>query len=41
MESHLQSQRAAVKMLHDRILLLVEYVTEVIAGWFSLAINLF
>lgn len=31
-ESHLQSQRAAVKMLHDRILLLVKYVTEVIAG---------
>ena len=32
MESHLQTQRAAVKMLHDRILLLVRYVTEVIAG---------
>ena len=31
-ESHLQSQRAAVKMLHDRILLLVKYVTDVIAG---------
>lgn len=31
-ESHLQSQRAAVKMLHDRILVLVKYVTEVIAG---------
>lgn len=31
-ESHLQTQRAAVKMLHDRILLLVQYVTEVIAG---------
>ncbi|KAH9890988.1 COP9 signalosome subunit 6 [Cubamyces lactineus] len=32
LESHLQTQRAAVKMLHDRILLLVKYVTEVIAG---------
>ena len=31
-ESHLQTQRAAVKMLHDRILLLVKYVTDVIAG---------
>ena len=31
-ESHLQSQRAAVKMLHDRILVLVQYVTEVAAG---------
>lgn len=31
-ESHLQSQRAAVKMLHDRILVLVKYVTEVAAG---------
>ncbi|KAI0639109.1 COP9 signalosome subunit 6 [Trametes polyzona] len=32
LESHLQTQRAAVKMLHDRILLLVKYVTDVIAG---------
>ncbi|KAI0735474.1 COP9 signalosome subunit 6 [Earliella scabrosa] len=32
LESHLQTQRAAVKMLHDRIMLLVKYVTEVIAG---------
>ncbi|KAJ3548332.1 hypothetical protein NM688_g5309 [Phlebia brevispora] len=32
LESHLQTQRAAVKMLHDRIILLVQYVTEVIAG---------
>lgn len=31
-ESHLQTQRAAVKMLHDRIQLLVKYLTDVIAG---------
>ncbi len=31
-ESHLQTQRAAVKMLYDRILVLVQYVTDVIAG---------
>jgi len=32
LESHLQTQRAAVKMLHERILVLVQYVTDVIAG---------
>ncbi|THH23108.1 hypothetical protein EUX98_g8074 [Antrodiella citrinella] len=32
LESHLYNQRAAVKMLHDRILVLVKYVTDVIAG---------
>lgn len=32
MESHLQTQRAAIKMLHERIVMLVKYVTEVIAG---------
>lgn len=32
LESHLQTQRAAVKMLHERILILVQYVTNVIAG---------
>ncbi|KAJ3490504.1 hypothetical protein NLI96_g1401 [Meripilus lineatus] len=32
LESHLQTQRAAVKMLHDRIQLLVKYLTDVIAG---------
>ncbi|EGO02785.1 hypothetical protein SERLA73DRAFT_176164 [Serpula lacrymans var. lacrymans S7.3] len=32
LESHLQTQRAAVKMLHERILVLVQYVTNVIAG---------
>nr|GAT49708.1 predicted protein [Mycena chlorophos] len=32
LESHLQTQRAAVKMLHDRILVLVKYVTDLIAG---------
>ncbi|KAF9243909.1 maintenance of mitochondrial structure and function-domain-containing protein [Melanogaster broomeanus] len=32
LESHLQAQRAAVKMLHERILVLVQYVTNVIAG---------
>ena len=31
-ESHLQTQRAAVKMLHDRIMLLTKYVSDVIAG---------
>lgn len=31
-ESHLQTQKAAVKMLHDRILTLVQYVTEVLSG---------
>ncbi|KAG8219997.1 maintenance of mitochondrial structure and function-domain-containing protein, partial [Butyriboletus roseoflavus] len=32
MESHLQAQRAAIKMLHERILVLVQYVTNTIAG---------
>ncbi|KZP32254.1 hypothetical protein FIBSPDRAFT_774873 [Athelia psychrophila] len=32
LESHLQTQRAAIKMLHERILVLVQYVTEVVAG---------
>ncbi|KAH7914473.1 maintenance of mitochondrial structure and function-domain-containing protein [Hygrophoropsis aurantiaca] len=32
LESHLQTQRAAVKMLHERILVLVQYVTDVLAG---------
>jgi len=32
LESHLQTQRAAVKMLHDRILVLVNYVKAVLAG---------
>jgi COP9 signalosome complex subunit 6 len=32
LESHLQAQRAAVKMLHERILVLVQYVTDAIAG---------
>lgn len=31
-ESHLQTQRSAVKMLHERIVLLIKYVTDVIAG---------
>lgn len=31
-ESHLQTQRSAVKMLHERILILIKYVTDVIAG---------
>jgi len=31
LESHLQTQRAAVKMLHERLLVLVQYVTDVIA----------
>ncbi|KAF8591963.1 hypothetical protein K439DRAFT_1325671 [Ramaria rubella] len=30
--SHLQTQRAAVKMLHDRIQVLVSYITSVITG---------
>ncbi|PFH49188.1 hypothetical protein AMATHDRAFT_63559 [Amanita thiersii Skay4041] len=32
LEAHLQTQRSAVKMLHDRLLVLVKYVTDVIAG---------
>ncbi|EAU93403.2 COP9 signalosome subunit 6 [Coprinopsis cinerea okayama7 len=32
LESHLSTQRSAVKMLHERILLLVKYVADVIAG---------
>ncbi|KAG2023868.1 COP9 signalosome subunit 6 [Coprinopsis cinerea AmutBmut pab1-1] len=32
LESHLSTQRSAVKMLHERILLLVKYVSDVIAG---------
>ncbi|KIK05552.1 hypothetical protein K443DRAFT_675110 [Laccaria amethystina LaAM-08-1] len=32
LESHLQTQRSAVKMLHERILVLVKYVADVIAG---------
>ncbi|KAF9056676.1 maintenance of mitochondrial structure and function-domain-containing protein [Panaeolus papilionaceus] len=32
LESHLQSQRSAVKMLHERILVLIKYLTEVVAG---------
>lgn len=31
LQSHLQSQRAAVKMLHDRIMLLVQYVSDVLS----------
>lgn len=31
-DSHLQTQRSAVKMLHERIIVLVKYVTDVIAG---------
>ena len=31
-ESHLQNQRSAIKMLHERILILLKYVTDVIAG---------
>jgi hypothetical protein len=38
-ESHLQTQRAAIKMLHERILVLVQYVTEVIAGEHTLAFH--
>ena len=33
--SHLQAQRAAVKMLHDRIQVLLSYVSSVIAGMSS------
>jgi len=32
LESHLQTQRSAVKMLHERILILIKYITDVIAG---------
>jgi len=32
LESYLQTQRAAVKMLHDRILVLVQYVADAITG---------
>ncbi|TEB39339.1 COP9 signalosome subunit 6 [Coprinellus micaceus] len=32
LESHLQTQRSAVAMLHERILLLVKYVADVVAG---------
>ncbi|KAL6299030.1 COP9 signalosome subunit 6 [Sparassis latifolia] len=32
LESHLHAQRAAVKMLNDRIVLLVKYVADAIAG---------
>ncbi|KAI0257351.1 COP9 signalosome subunit 6 [Lactifluus subvellereus] len=32
LESHLQTQRAAVNMLHDRILVLVNYVKDVLSG---------
>ncbi|KAH8120654.1 maintenance of mitochondrial structure and function-domain-containing protein [Phellopilus nigrolimitatus] len=32
LDSHLQTQRAAVKMLHDRIQLLIQYVAGVVAG---------
>ncbi|KAF8641251.1 hypothetical protein AX17_000885 [Amanita inopinata Kibby_2008] len=32
LEIHLQTQRSAVKMLHDRLRVLVKYVTEVIEG---------
>lgn len=32
LSSHLATQRAAIKMLHDRILVLVQYVSAVIAG---------
>lgn len=39
-ESHLHTQRAAVKMLHDRIVILVQYVKDVMAGMF-LAFRLF
>jgi hypothetical protein len=36
--SHLQNQRAAVKMLHDRIVVLVQYLSDVMAGqWSSFA----
>jgi len=32
LSAHLQTQRAAIKMLHDRIFTLVDYVTQVLAG---------
>lgn len=32
LESHIQTQRAAVKMLHDRIKILASYVAGVLAG---------
>ncbi|XP_006454733.1 hypothetical protein AGABI2DRAFT_189980 [Agaricus bisporus var. bisporus H97] len=32
LDSHLQTQRSAVKMLHERIMVLVKYVSDVIAG---------
>lgn len=32
LDSHLQTQRSAVKMLHERILVLVKYVEDVISG---------
>ncbi|PAV21826.1 COP9 signalosome subunit 6 [Pyrrhoderma noxium] len=32
LDSHLQTQRAAVKMLHDRIQLLIQYVSGVLSG---------
>lgn len=31
-DSHLQTQRAAVQMLHDRLQLLIKYVAGVVAG---------
>ena len=31
-ESHLQTQKAAVQMLHDRIVVLVKYLADVLAG---------
>lgn len=39
-ESHLQTQRSAVKMLHERILILIKYVTDVIAGTSATTKNL-
>lgn len=38
-ESHLQTQRSAVKMLHERILVLLKYVTDVIAGLYISLLN--
>ncbi|PPQ69618.1 hypothetical protein CVT25_013701 [Psilocybe cyanescens] len=32
LESYLQTQRSAVKMLHERILILIKYVTDVLGG---------
>jgi COP9 signalosome complex subunit 6 len=32
LENHLQAQRAAVKMLYDRIVVLVQYVADVLGG---------